>query len=94
MKPDFIVHNLSDSVGVVVVDVIEKDKVAEGWIMENDSKLKIKVLDKIFLGHKLSLSKIDAGQSIIKYGQDIGKAISNIKTGCHVHTHNVKTKRW
>ena len=32
--------------------------------------------------------------TIIKYGFDIGKAVSDIKLGEHAHVHNIKTKRW
>ena len=34
------------------------------------------------------------GDTIWKYGQDIGKAIADIGKGEHLHVHNVKTKRW
>jgi (2R)-sulfolactate sulfo-lyase subunit alpha len=31
---------------------------------------------------------------VIKYGQDIGKIVAPVAKGEHVHTHNLKTKRW
>ena len=42
-------------------------------------------------GHKYALRDIREGENIIKYGQPIGHATCDIKTGEHVHTHNVKT---
>ena len=42
-------------------------------------------------GHKYALCDIKCGEDIIKYGNPIGHAISDIKKGEHVHTHNVKT---
>ena len=42
-------------------------------------------------GHKYALRDIKSGENIIKYGQPIGHATEDIKTGDHVHTHNVKT---
>ncbi len=42
-------------------------------------------------GHKIALCDIDRGQEIIKYGYSIGHAAEDIKKGCHVHTHNIKT---
>ena len=42
-------------------------------------------------GHKYALRDIKCGEDIIKYGNPIGHAISDIKKGEHVHTHNVKT---
>lgn len=41
------------------------------------------------LGHKIAVSRIDAGQPILKYGQLIGYARTPINPGDHVHTHNV-----
>ena len=46
------------------------------------------------MGHKVALSDIADGDTIIKYDADIGKAISDIAKGGHVHVHNIKTKRW
>ena len=37
---------------------------------------------------------IKKGETIMKYGHDIGRAIEDIKKGGHVHVQNVKTKRW
>jgi (2R)-sulfolactate sulfo-lyase subunit alpha len=34
------------------------------------------------------------GDTILKYGHDIGKVVNNIKKGEYVHVHNVKTKKW
>lgn len=43
-------------------------------------------------GHKYALRDIKADEDIIKYGYPIGYALSDIKTGEMVHTHNLKTK--
>ena len=42
-------------------------------------------------GHKYAARDIKCGENIIKYGNPIGHATSDIKKGEHVHTHNVKT---
>lgn len=42
-------------------------------------------------GHKFALTDIRKGENIIKYGMPIGRAVRDIKTGEHVHTHNMKT---
>jgi (2R)-sulfolactate sulfo-lyase subunit alpha len=46
------------------------------------------------LGHKIALNDHAEGGNVIKYGEDIGKVVANIKKGGHVHIHNLKTKRW
>ena len=42
-------------------------------------------------GHKFALKDIKQGETVIKYGQIIGRATVNIKKGEWVHTHNVKS---
>jgi altronate hydrolase len=43
-------------------------------------------------GHKYARCDIAKGSDVIKYGEAIGYATSDIKKGEHVHTHNLKTK--
>ena len=40
-------------------------------------------------GHKLATAPIPAGAPVVKYGQTIGYATTDIASGEHVHTHNV-----
>ncbi len=40
-------------------------------------------------GHKVAIRPIAAGQSVLRYGQIIGVATTDIKPGDHVHTHNL-----
>ena len=42
----------------------------------------------------VALVDIKNGDTVWKYGQDIGKAVADIGKGEHVHVHNLKTKRW
>ena len=46
------------------------------------------------IGHKIALTDIKKGDTVWKYGQDIGIAGAKIAKGEHVHVHNLKTKRW
>lgn len=55
--------------------------------------LAIKVLDDIAFGHKFALVDIAAGAPVVKYGEPIGAAIKDIKTGQYVHVHNVESIR-
>lgn len=41
--------------------------------------------------HKMAITPIAAGQSIIKYGLPIGLASCDIQPGSHVHSHNLRT---
>ena len=62
--------------------------------MENDKSTTIQSINEIKLGHKIAMIDFKEGDTIIKYGHDIGKVVKPIKKGEHVHVHNVKTKKW
>ncbi|MBC8260017.1 MAG: flagellar biosynthesis protein FlgA [SAR324 cluster bacterium] len=94
MITHFIAHDAADTVGVVVVEKVEAGQVATGWIMETDETVSIKSLVEVPLGHKLALTDIKNNDTIIKYGNDIGRAVLDIPKGGYVHVSNVKTKRW
>ena len=89
----FLVHDKKDTVGVAVVDV-KAGQSLEGRSLDTNEVLKAKALADIPLGHKIALKDFKPGDAVIKYGCDIGKVVEPIKSGEHVHVHNVKTKRW
>jgi (2R)-sulfolactate sulfo-lyase subunit alpha len=89
----FLVHEEADSVGVATVD-IKAGEVAKGLFMDSQNGVEIKALDDIPLGHKIAMQDHADGGNVIKYGEDIGKVVANIKKGGHVHIQNLKTKRW
>ena len=62
--------------------------------MENDGTVTIKSKNEIRLGHKIAMIDLNEGDTVLKYGHDIGKVVKSIKKGQHVHVHNVKTKKW
>ena len=94
MATHFIVHDKADSVGVVVVEDVKPGQDLTGWVMETDATIGLKALDPVPLGHKIALADIREGETVLKYGNDVGRAVAAIGKGRHVHTHNVKTKRW
>ncbi len=90
----FIVHDKTDTVGVVVVENVKAGETLTGWVLEDDSTIKVKALDAVPLGHKIALKDIKKGETVLKYGHDIGLATAAIGQGKHAHIHNMKTKRW
>ena len=38
--------------------------------------------------------RMAVGDTVFKYGVDIGRVVEPIKAGQHAHVHNIKTKRW
>ena len=91
---DIIIHDEKDNVGVVVIEKITTNQECNCWIMENDKSAKIQSKNEIPLGHKIAMTDLAEGDTILKYGHDIGKVVKPIKKGEHVHVHNVKTKKW
>ena len=91
---DIIIHDEKDNVGVVVIEKITPQQDCNCWIMENDKSVTIQSKDEIPLGHKIAMTDLSEGDTILKYGHDIGKVIKSTKKGEHVHIHNVKTKKW
>ena len=89
----FLVHGKADSVGVATVD-IKAGENASGVYMDSQNPVEIKALQDIPLGHKIALQDHANGGGVIKYGEDIGKVVQDIKKGEHVHIHNLKTRRW
>ncbi len=93
-SPDFIVHDPEDSVGVAVVETIEAGRTLTGWVMAKDATITLLAKDAIPLGHKIALRNLGNDETVLKYGQDIGRTVAAIEQGRHVHVHNLKTKRW
>ncbi len=94
MTIQFVVHDEGDSVGVVVVEGLKAGAKLSGWVMDQDKMITFDAKNDIPIGHKLAIKPIKSGDTIIKYGVDIGKAVKDIGAGEHLHVHNVKTKRW
>lgn len=94
MATHFIVHDKADTVGVVVVEDVVPGKELTGWIMETDETVQLKALDAVPLGHKIALQDLKNGDTVLKYGHDVGRVVADAGKGRHVHVHNLKTKRW
>ncbi len=45
------------------------------------------------IGHKFALADIPGGEMVYKYGEIIGRAVTPIRAGEHVHIHNVESLR-
>src|SRR5215216_3167141 len=92
--PHLLVHDKKDTVGVVVVEGLKAGTDMLGVITHDNSDFRLTAKHDVPIGHKVALLDIKNGDTIWKYGQDIGRAVADIGKGEHVHVHNVKTKRW
>ena len=89
----FLVHDPSDDVAVAVIDIAAGTK-CKGRDLVTNNEIALTATQDIPLGHKLARRDFAVGETLKKYGCDIGKVVQPIKSGQHVHVHNLKTKRW
>ena len=100
--PHLLVHEHQDSVGVIVIEGLEAGTDMLVCVTHNDpaesakgnSIFRLKVGTSAPIGHKIALKDLKKGDTVFKYGEDIGIITADVKKGDHVHTHNCKTKRW
>jgi len=92
--PQLLIHDRRDNVGVVVVENLTAGTDMLCVITEDNSEIRARSNQDVPIGHKVALKDLAVGDTVIKYGEDIGKVVAAIRKGDHVHTHNLKTKRW
>ncbi len=92
--PQLLVHDAKDNVGVVVVEGLTAGTEMLCVVTHDNSDFRMVANADIPIGHKVALSDLKTGDTVYKYGEDIGKMVGDAAKGEHVHTHNCKTKRW
>src|SRR5258706_16359453 len=93
VAPQLLVHDKKDSVGVVVVEGLKAGRDMLAVVTADNSQFTLKAKMDVPIGHKIALADIKTGDTVWKYGQDIGKAVADIRQGEHVHVTNLKTQR-
>ena len=83
----FIKINPSDNVAVAL------QPLAKGTVIKLDNST-LTLTEEIMQGHKFALKSLKPGDSIIKYGNPIGRATAEIPAGSWIHTHNLKKQGW
>ncbi|SFN52158.1 UxaA family hydrolase [Variovorax sp. OV329] len=89
-----VLHDPQDSVAVVVTEGTKAGQTLTALILDEDRTIQIPCKSDIPLGHKVAMIDLAVGDTVIKYGVDIGKVVAPIQAGEHAHVHNIKTKRW
>ena len=90
----FVLHDSKDTVAVVVVEGVKAGMSMTGWIMDEDRMIDVQARQDIPIGHKVALKDMAVGDTVWKYGIDMGKVVAPIQAGEHAHVQNIKTKRW
>lgn len=81
-----VVLNPEDNIGVALAN-LEK---GESLDLEGS---RVTLEEQIPYQHKFSVKHIDQGARVIKFGEVIGEATTDIKPGHHVHIHNMRGLR-
>ena len=68
------------------------EALAAGQTIDANGQI-VTVREPIANGHKIALTAIRSGEPVVKYGNPIGTATSDIAAGSHVHVHNVASGR-
>jgi len=79
----------------VVAPTLTAEEMQAGQLMALDTpSLPEETTTAISALSSRSMADFAEGDTVLKYGHDIGKIVAAVKAGDHVHVHNMKTKRW
>ena len=81
-----LVIDESDNVAIALNDLKKGD---ECLVRYKDGEEYVEVLEDISFGHKFALVDIGIDESVLKYGEEIGKMKLFIKKGGYIHNHNM-----
>ncbi|WP_110929154.1 UxaA family hydrolase [Bacillus massiliglaciei] len=82
--------NAKDTVAVALSEIPENTPII---VKAGEEERQVTIIEPIRFGHKFAVRAIEKGEDIIKYGEVIGAASSDIPAGAHVHVHNLEGKR-
>jgi altronate dehydratase small subunit len=85
-----MIEHEKDNVATALSDLVVGNRVT---LMGHGKPGVITASQTIPFGHKIALLAIEKGESIVKYGEIIGRATQRITLGKHVHIHNVESLR-
>ena len=71
----------------------KKGEAVECTIEGQQEKCTSSLLDDIPPNHKFARVDLKAGDTIIKYGLNMGRASRDIQCGQYVHVHNIESNR-
>lgn len=75
-----------DNVATCLADVYPGDCLQTGFC-------EVEAAQDVPVYHKIALRPIRQGEDVYKYGEVIGTATADISSGCHVHVHNMESRR-
>ncbi len=90
MNQKAVIFHIKDNVATALSDLKAGDSVE---LKIEDKTLVASLTDSVPFGHKFSIADIESGSPVIKYGEVIGIAMNDIRSGAYVHVHNVASAR-
>lgn len=90
MKKKAMLIDRNDNVATALMPLEGGDTVE---VALDDYSVSTQLSQDIPFGHKFALQDIGRGQPVLKYGEAIGLATSDIHKGEHVHVHNVESQK-
>jgi (2R)-sulfolactate sulfo-lyase subunit alpha len=93
MTHGILMHEPDDDVGVAVRDLRAGTEIG-AITLEGKPVGTVTLVDDVPLGHKVAMKDIADGRDVVEYGRVIAVALRSALRGSHVHTHNIRTKRW
>ena len=82
--------NPRDNVAIVLADVRPGEEIV---VTTDGEAVRLEARQAIAFGHKIALADINTDQPIIKYGEEIGRAQTEIAAGDWIHLHNLTCRR-
>lgn len=90
MPADAILIKEEDNVATALHDL---EAGREAAVRLGQGERKVPIAEPIPFGHKFAVRKIAKGESILKYGEVIGRATRDIEAGAHAHVQNIESLR-
>ena len=90
MRIEAILIHDKDNVAVALRDIHENEEIAIG---KENGRFRMRVSEAIPFGHKFAVRSLEKGETIIKYGEVIGRTTDAIPLGAHAHIHNIESLR-
>jgi len=84
LKPNIIIVNSKDNVAIALTDILKGETAAL-----KDGRSVVAKTDIPF-SHKMLLMDLSEGETVIKYGEVIGRTVSQLMQGEWIHTHNLE----
>ena len=85
-----MIIDAKDNVAVAIEPIAKGD---DAVYVCGGREVSLPALEDITIYHKLATRDIAKVEPVVKYGEHIGVASSDIKAGEHVHVHNVEGHR-